>query len=167
MGTNADSALQLFYRRRAAMCILTSSSVTGIVRDFKRLAPEDRFDYGVFWFPPITQDPLVCGPFRGVGGVGMSLAITQKNDPAHERRVVDFLMYLTSPEAAQLFVDRTLEDDRSQDLFAKAQVVEVVAGQCRTQPVENVFDGMAHLLLVDHITLSEYRTASGDTHRRS
>ena len=40
MGTNQESAIQLFYRQRAAMCILTSSHVTGIIRDFKRLAPE-------------------------------------------------------------------------------------------------------------------------------
>ena len=112
MGSDEASALQLFYRQKAAMYIMTSASVTGIVRDFKKLEPEDRFDYGVFWFPPVTDDPHVCGPFRGCGGSGASLGVTQKHDPAHERNVIDFLMYLTTPESGQTLVDRTLEENQ-------------------------------------------------------
>lgn len=112
LGADDQSAVQLFYRGKAAMCVLTSSHVTGIVRDFRRLDPEDRFDYGVFWFPPITEDPLVCGPFRGVGGGGVMLSATQKNDPAHEANVIDFLMYLTSPEAGRMLIEETLAADQ-------------------------------------------------------
>jgi ABC-type sugar transport system permease subunit/ABC-type glycerol-3-phosphate transport system substrate-binding protein len=106
------SALNMFYRQKAAMVFLTTGHVTGIERDFRRLDPEDRFDYGTFWFPEITGDPLACGPFRGVGGAGTQLGITDKKDPEHTRRVVDFFMYLTSPEAGQLLVDLTVAADQ-------------------------------------------------------
>lgn len=112
MGTSFDSAMQLFYRQRSAMCILHTAHVTGIMRDFKRLDPDKRFEFGIFWFPPITNDPLVCGPFRACGGAGSQLGIVQKNNPRHTANVVDFLMYLTSPEAGRVLIERTLAEDQ-------------------------------------------------------
>ena len=50
------------------------------------------------------------GPFRGVGGGGMVLAVMQKHDPAHERNVIDFLQFLTTPESGRLLVEKTLAD---------------------------------------------------------
>jgi raffinose/stachyose/melibiose transport system permease protein len=66
----------------------------------------------VFWFPPITRDPLCEGPFRGVGGAGVMYSVTQKNDPEHENNVVDFLMYLTTPESGRLLVETTLAEEQ-------------------------------------------------------
>ena len=91
------------------MCPMHSGSITGIVHDFAKMKPEERFEFANFWFPPITDDPLVEGPFRGVGG-GMVLAVMQKNDPQHEQNVVDFLQFLTTPESGRLLVERTLAD---------------------------------------------------------
>jgi len=110
MGISSSSAIQLFYQQRAAMCILGSSYVSGILYDFERMSPEDRFNFGNFWFPTITNDPLCCGPFRGVGGGGMTLAILKKNDPQHETNVVDFLQFITTPEAGRIMVKSTIED---------------------------------------------------------
>ena len=112
MGADEASALQLFYRGKAAMVILTSASVTGIVRDFKRLDPDSRFDYGNFWFPPITDDPLVCSPFRGVGGAGVVFGVYQKHDEQHTRNCVDLLHFLTSPEGGRMLMEKTLEADQ-------------------------------------------------------
>ena len=110
MGSDSRSATQLFYTRKAAMCLMHSGSITGIIHDFAKLKPEERFDFANFWFPPITDDPLVEGPFRGVGGGGMVLAVMQKHDPAHERNVIDFLQFLTTPESGRLLVEKTLAD---------------------------------------------------------
>lgn len=110
MGADARSATQLFYTQKAAMCLMHSGSITGIVHDFAKMKPEERFEFANFWFPPITDDPLVEGPFRGVGGGGMVLAVMQKNDPVHEQNVVDFLQFLTTPESGRLLVERTLAD---------------------------------------------------------
>lgn len=112
LGSPAGSAVSLFYRQKAAMMLATSGSVTGIIRDFKRFDEDERFDYGNFFFPTITDDPLVQGPFRGVGGAGMALAMTKTDDPVHERNVVDFLMYLTCPESAQFIIEKTMEEDQ-------------------------------------------------------
>ena len=110
MGVPTSSSIQLFYQQRAAMCILGSSYVSGILYDFERMLPEDRFDFGNFWFPEITDDPLACGPFRGVGGGGMTLNIMKKDDPEHEKNVADFLQFITTPYAAKTIIKCTLED---------------------------------------------------------
>lgn len=112
LGTDPASANRLWYRQKAAMILLTSASVTGIVRDFKRMPAEDRFPFDNFWFPPITDDPMACGPFRGVGGPGMPLCVTNKKNPEHHARVVDFLMFMTTPQNVRLFIDMTLADDQ-------------------------------------------------------
>jgi len=112
MGTDMASAMQMFYRQRAAMMLQTSALVTAIERDFARLHPNDRFEYGVFWFPPITEDPLVEGPFRGVGGGANMFGIVQKHDIEHTERVIDFMRFLTSPESGRILVERTLEEEQ-------------------------------------------------------
>jgi ABC-type sugar transport system permease subunit/ABC-type glycerol-3-phosphate transport system substrate-binding protein len=110
MGADSRSATQLFYTQKAAMSLMHSGSVTGVIHDFAKLEPEERFDFANFWFPPITDDPLVEGPFRGVGGGGMVLAVMQKDDPGHERNVIDFLHFLSTPESGRLLVEMTLAD---------------------------------------------------------
>jgi ABC-type sugar transport system permease subunit/ABC-type glycerol-3-phosphate transport system substrate-binding protein len=113
MGADSRSATQLFYTKKAAMSLMHSGSITGIIHDFAKLNPAERFEFANFWFPPITDDPLVEGPFRGVGGGGMVLAVMQKNDPVHERNVMDFLQFLTTPESGRLLVELTLADGQS------------------------------------------------------
>ena len=110
MGVSSGSSRQLFYKQRAAMCLLSSAAVSGILNDFQKMDPSERFDFGNFWFPPITNDSLCCGPFRGVGGGGMSLAILKKNNPRHETNVVDFLRFISTPNAGKLLVESTIED---------------------------------------------------------
>lgn len=119
MGADPGAAYQMFLQQKAAMMLQTSAGITGMVRDFKRMSPEDRFEFGSFFFPPITGDELAQGPFRGVGGAGVNLVVTNKRklEPTratlrHERNVVDFLMFLTAPENAQLLIDLTLEEEQ-------------------------------------------------------
>lgn len=111
-GSDMGMAQQLFYRQGAAMIFFTSANVTAIIDDFKDLDPEDRFRYGNFWLPSIENDPLVCGPFRGVGGAGMSLAAMKQGSPEHQKNVIDFLMFLTSPQSGEILIKRTLEDNQ-------------------------------------------------------
>ncbi|MBI4028362.1 MAG: extracellular solute-binding protein [Verrucomicrobia bacterium] len=110
MGYDHDSAIQLFYKQKAALCFLTSAHVTGIMNDMEKMEPGARFNWGVFYPPPITSDPQCQGPFRGAGGPGAIYSVTRKNNLAHERNVVDFFMYLTSPEAGNILVARTLAE---------------------------------------------------------
>ncbi len=109
MGVSSKSAQELFYTRRAAMVIMTSDMVTELLHMVETMDPDQRFAYGSFWVPPITDDPLVCGPFRGLGGGGMVLAVSKQGDAAHERNVIDFLQFLTTPEAGRTLIERTLE----------------------------------------------------------
>jgi len=41
---------------------------------------------------------------------GMTLAILKKNDPQHETNVVDFLKFITTPEAGKIMVEETIKD---------------------------------------------------------
>jgi len=113
MGIDTSSAQQLFYMGRAAMTIMASDAVTGLIQTFEEMDEADRFAFGNFWFPPITDDPLVCGPFRGLGGGGMVLAAMQQGGEEHEKRVIDFLRFITTPEAGRILVERTLESGQS------------------------------------------------------
>lgn len=108
MGVDTKSAHKLFYTGRAAMVIMTSDMVTGLLHNFKTMDESARFEFGNFWIPAITDDPMVCGPFRGLGGGGMVLAVMKQGGDAHERNVIDFLRFITTPEAGSLFVERTL-----------------------------------------------------------
>ena len=60
MGIDSASAQQLFYMGRAAMTIMTSDMVTGLMQTFDEMDESDRFEFGNFWIPTITDDPLVC-----------------------------------------------------------------------------------------------------------
>ena len=102
-GTSANSAYQLFLTRKAAMMINASPTIATLARDMDDLYPQDRFDWGLFPIPPMTQSAFHIPPFRGVGGAGVVLGVVKKSD-AQTRSVVDFLMYLTSPHAAQTLV---------------------------------------------------------------
>lgn len=113
MGIDSKSAQELFYTQRAAMVIMTSDMVTGLLNTFEKMDAAERFNYGNFWIPPIVDDPLVCGSFRGLGGGGMVLAVMKQGGDAHERRVIDFLQYITTPEAGRKLIERTLESGQS------------------------------------------------------
>ena len=114
MGSEIGGAMQLFYQQKAAMCFLASAQVSQIMIDFQEVEPSKRFEYGIFWFPQITDpnDKFVCGPFRGIGGGGVTLAVSKKDDLGHEKNVIDFFMFMTTPKSGQLLVDETLADNQ-------------------------------------------------------
>jgi ABC-type glycerol-3-phosphate transport system substrate-binding protein len=103
-GTSANSAYQLFLTRKAAMMLHVSSTIAQLDRDMGDLYPQDRFDWGLFPIPPLTQSRFHIPPFRGVGGAGVVWGVVKKSE-AQTRRVVDFLMYTTTPHAAQVLVE--------------------------------------------------------------
>jgi len=83
-----------------------------MMQDLEKFDPKERFEFGTFWLPPITDpnDNLVCGDFRGVGGGGTIFSVFQKNDIEHEKNVIDFLMFLTTPESGRTIIEKTLEN---------------------------------------------------------
>ncbi len=112
MGADQTVALRLFLTQQAVMELHHTGNVVWMMKEIEDLAPEKRFDWSAFAIPSIKNDPLAKGSMRGIGGIGSSLTVTKKDDPEHERRVVDFLMYLTAPKNIQLIFDRALENDR-------------------------------------------------------
>ena len=114
MGSDYTGATQMFYKQKAAISLLVSSMVTQIKADFQGMEPNDRFNFGIFWFPTIKDpnDKYICGPFRGIGGAGSALAVSKKDDPEHEKNVIDFFMYMTTPQSGQIIVDKTLADNQ-------------------------------------------------------
>lgn len=108
MGVDSKSGHKLFYTGRAAMVIMASDMVTGLLHNFEQMEESARFNFGNFWIPAITDDPLVCGPFRGLGGGGMVLAVSKQGGESHEKNVIDFMRFITTPEAGTIFIERTL-----------------------------------------------------------
>lgn len=103
-GTNANSAYQLFLTRKAAMMLHASPTIAQLDKDMSDLNSSDRFEWGVFPVPPLTKSHFHIPPFRGVGGAGAMWSIVKKND-AQTRRAVDFLMFTTTPHAAQVLIE--------------------------------------------------------------
>ena len=107
-GTSANSAYQLFLTRKAAMMINSSPTIATLDRDMDDLYPRDRFAWDLFPVPPMTRSRFNIPSFRGVGGAGVVFGVVRKSD-AHTKRVVDFLMYLTSPHGAKTLVDEAVK----------------------------------------------------------
>ncbi len=107
-GTNANSAYQLFLTGKAAMMLHSSATISQLNKDMDDLGAADRFQWGVFKVPPITQSRFHIPPFRGVGGAGTMWSVVKKSD-AQTARVVDFLMFTTTPHAAQTLVEETVK----------------------------------------------------------
>lgn len=106
-GTSATSAYQLFLTQKAAMMINTSSAISQLDKDIGDLYPQDRFGWEVFPIPPLTTSRFRIPPFRGVGGPGVSLGVVKKSEE-QSRRSVDFMMFLTTPHAAQVLVEEAV-----------------------------------------------------------
>lgn len=111
LGIDHGQAETLFLQQKAAISFTTSHFVTNANRIWRRLAPEDQFRWSAFAPPHVDDDPLCEGPLRGIGNAGMNLVVTRKSDPEHEKRVVDFMMFLTTPRSGQIFFDETLAND--------------------------------------------------------
>ena len=107
-GTSANSAYQLFLTRKAAMMINASPTIAQLDRDMRDLYAQDRFDWDIFPIPPLKQSRFHIPPFRGVGGAGVTWGVVKKSEE-QTRRVVDFLMFSTTPHAAQVLVEEALK----------------------------------------------------------
>lgn len=112
LGSDTMAAHRLFLTQQAAMEIHHSGNVGFLFKEMEDLPEADRFEWGVFPVPSIANDPLAVGPMRGIGGIGSSLTVTKKSDPEHERRVIDFLMFLTAPQNAKILYNRAIELQR-------------------------------------------------------
>lgn len=110
IGSDLASAQNAFLRQEAAMIFAGSQFVFSHQRFNEQSPPERRFETGITWLPPIIDDPLAHSPIRGFFNSSTLLSVTKKKDPAHEARVIDFLMYLTTPSSGQLIHDLTLEN---------------------------------------------------------
>jgi raffinose/stachyose/melibiose transport system permease protein len=112
-GINFGSSEALFLRQRAAMLFTTSHFVTHSARLMRQMDEKDRFEWGAFPPPSITDDPLCEGAtLRGIGNAGANYVVTKKSDPAHVARVIDFMMFLTTPESGTALFEETIADDQ-------------------------------------------------------
>lgn len=110
-GASSVTAYNLFLTGRAAMLLEGSWLIGDLMQDMVDLPARARFDWGVFAVPPLTTSRFRIPPFRGVGGPGLVLGVVKKH-PQQTNRVVDFLMFLTSPRGAQTLVDEALRNRR-------------------------------------------------------
>jgi ABC-type sugar transport system permease subunit/ABC-type glycerol-3-phosphate transport system substrate-binding protein len=112
-GMDFGSAEALFMRQRAAISFTTSHFVTHSDRLMRQMDPEDRFEWGAFPPPRISKDPLCEGlTLRGIGNAGANYVVTKKSDPEHVARVIDFMMFLTTPESGTTLFEETIADDQ-------------------------------------------------------
>ena len=111
-GINFGQAETLFLKQRAAILFTTSHFVTHALRVWRKLEPEDQFRWNAFAPPMIDDDPLCESALRGIGNAGANYVITKKSDLEHTKRVVDFMMFLTTPESGQILFDETIADDQ-------------------------------------------------------
>ncbi len=112
-GIDFGSSEALFMRQRAAMLFTTSHFVTHSARLMRQMDEPDRFEWGAFPPPSITDDPLCEGTtLRGIGNAGANYVVTRKSDPAHVARVIDFMMFLTTPESGTTLFEETIADDQ-------------------------------------------------------
>lgn len=107
-GANDQTAYHLFLTGHAACLLSTSATIGQLLRDMDDLPPGARFDWGVYPVPPLTSSRFRVPRFRGVGGPGTVLAVVKKS-PEQTARVVDFLMFLTSPESAATLVTEAVQ----------------------------------------------------------
>lgn len=111
-GANSVTAYNLFLTGRAAVLLEGSWLIGDLMQDMADLPARARFDWGIFPVPPLTTSRFKVPPFRGVGGPGLVLGVVKKN-PQQTARVVDFLMFLTSPRGAQILVDEAVRNRRA------------------------------------------------------
>ena len=109
LGTDQAGAYNLFLTGRAAMWQTGSWRVGSLMKDLRELPEEMRFDWAVFPFPDLREAHEDIAPLRGVGGVGHQFCVVNKFDPAQHDRVIDFMMYLYTPEKVAYLIRRTLE----------------------------------------------------------
>ena len=109
LGTDQTGAYHLFLTQKAAMWLIGSWRVGSLMRDLASLPEPKRFGWSVFPVPSLAHSESRLGPLRGLGGAGHQMCIVNKNDPAHHDRVIDFMMFLYSPEQSAYLIRRTLE----------------------------------------------------------
>ena len=106
-GTSDASANRLFLTGEAAMMMNTSAFMFYLERQLGEMSPQDRFDWGVFRVPPVTDSELPVIPFRGVGGPLPVWGVIQKSREQTDL-VADLMMFLTTPRAARVYLDTAM-----------------------------------------------------------
>lgn len=110
-GTDPAGANRLFLTQSAAMMINISAFMQFIDRSLDEMKPENRFEYGVFQIPPLEESELAVIPFRGVGGPLPVFGIVRKS-PEQSALAADFLMYMTTPEAGAILLEKAIEAEQ-------------------------------------------------------
>jgi len=110
-GASSQTAYHLFLSGRAAVLLETSAQIGQLLKDMEDLPARARFRWRIFPVPPLTSSRFRVPPFRGVGGPGLVIGVVKKN-AAQTSLVMDFLMYLSSPESARILVEQALANRR-------------------------------------------------------
>ncbi len=111
-GANAAMAYQLFLTGKSAMMLSASPTVLSMEYDMKDLAPGERFQWGIFRIPSISDSSLVKIKIRGAGGPLPVYGVIRKNATQHDL-AADFLMFLMRPESCTILMQETLKDEQA------------------------------------------------------
>lgn len=110
-GTDDGGANRLFLMQQAAMMLQTSAFMFFLDRQIGEMPEHQQFDWGVFQIPPVTDSDLAIIPFRGVGGALPIWGIVNKNREQSDL-AADFLMYITTPRACRILLEKALEAEQ-------------------------------------------------------
>ena len=102
-GADIGEVTTLFLRQQAATMLDGTWNLIPLQEAMRDLPEDQRFEIGLARFPTLTKadSPYVEGAFRDVGGPGgLKFIITQNISPERRKWAIDFLQYLTSPNAA-------------------------------------------------------------------
>lgn len=107
-GADAAAAGRLFFTQECAMILGASPSVMDIEINMKDLAPEKRFEVGIFRIPSITDSEYVQVKTRGAGGAMPVYGIVRKTKEQQDL-AADFLMYLLRDASCETLVVEALK----------------------------------------------------------
>ena len=146
-----DDAYPLFLTQQAAMRMVTGGFFTSFPRDIRSLAEgeysgtgevdeEDakaaaEFEYGRFAFPSI-ESPCVQGTARANELTSGTLALPVK-DRAQNDLEIDFVMFWTSPQGMQIYLENKLDQANLQGGIAGPPLIKNVS---LPDPWQDIFD---------------------------
>jgi raffinose/stachyose/melibiose transport system substrate-binding protein len=158
---------RLFLVRRAAM-VWTGS---WMIRRMK-LDPLVKFDWGIFYLPPITKktSPYACAAEPAViGGAGVQYSVSNSAVRKNQvEQVIDFLYYITKPDVAAriigeagLFIPNIKGAEMSEGLEPFAEIIKhryctVKWLNCFRTEFTDMHQRLIELYLGDGISLDEF-----------
>jgi ABC-type glycerol-3-phosphate transport system substrate-binding protein len=134
-GTDEDGAYQLFATGKAGTIFLGTEYIKTLRDDKLR-----EFDFGTFNFPIITKETSIYagGPRLTQGAITGSFVVSKKaEERGHLDRVMDFVMFLTSPETAAKWCEITWDLSGVKGVELKPEMASILANFIPSDPSVN------------------------------